>query len=316
MRIVGVFNRDGGSLKSMDADAFAARAAEVFAAQGHTLDVHVVSGAQVSAALESAGAAGEVLLAAGGDGTISAAARVAYKRGIPLGVLPAGTMNLFARSLGIPLGLDAAVAALADGAIATVDIATANGKPFVHQFSVGIHPKLVRLRDRLAYRSRIGKMLASGRASLSVVFNPPSFVAEISTSRGVESWRLAGISISNNPLDEGHLPLADRLDRGVLGIYLLKPLTMGTTLSLAFGLARGKFRSLPEVIDREAREATIRFPRKKAGALAVIDGELMTLPDRVELKIRPGALKVLAPRPAGPATSEPVAGVPVAEPPA
>jgi diacylglycerol kinase family enzyme len=314
MRIVGVFNRDGGSLKTMDADAFAARAVDVFGAQGHELDVRVVRGAEVSAALDKAGEAGEALLAAGGDGTVSSAARVAYKRGIPLGVLPAGTMNLFARSLGIPPALDAALTALAAGAIETVDIATANGKPFVHQFSVGIHPKLVRLRDRLAYRSRVGKMLASGRASMGVLFNPPNFVAEVSTSRGVESWRLAGISISNNPLDEGHLPLADRLDRGVLGIYLLKPLTAGTAMSLAFGLVRGKFRSLPEVIDREAREATIRFPRKKAGALAVMDGELMKLPDRIDLKIQPGALKVLVPRPMGPATSEPVTGVPTAEP--
>ena len=271
------------------------------------------AGAEVAGALEKAAEAGEVLLAAGGDGTISSAARLAYARGIPLAVLPTGTMNLFARSLGIPLTLDAALAALASGTIETVDIATANGKPFVHQFSVGIHPKLVRLRDRLTYRSRIGKMLASGRASLGVVFNPPNFLAEVATPRGVESWRLAGISVSNNPLDEGHLPLPDRLDRGVLGIYLLKPMTMEAALSLAFGLLRGRFRSLPQVIDREVKEATLRFPRKKAGALAVMDGELMTLPDRVELKIRPGALKVLVPRPAGPATSEPASGTLIAD---
>lgn len=297
MQIQGVFNRDGGSLKTIDVEAFAARAREVFETHGHELVVHVVSGAEIAGALEAAAARGEALLAAGGDGTVSSAARVAYARGIPLGVLPAGTMNLFARSLGLPLGLDAAVEALAGGAVEAVDIATANGKPFVHQFSVGIHPKLVRLRDRLSYRSRIGKMLASGRASLGVVFNPPNFLAEVSTPRGPERWRLAGISISNNPLDEGHLPLADRLDRGVLGIYLLKPLTMGTALDLAFGMLRGKFRSLPEVVDREAKEATIRFPHKKDGALAVMDGELMTLPDRIDLKIRPGALKVIVPRP-------------------
>ena len=62
----------------------------------------------------SAAEAGEhVLMAGGGDGTISAAADVAWKARVPLAVLPAGTMNLFARALKIPLELNAALESLA-----------------------------------------------------------------------------------------------------------------------------------------------------------------------------------------------------------
>jgi len=295
MNIIGVLNRDGGTFRTTDMEAFATTATEVFAAAGHSFEPRIVAGDELLEALRAAAAEAEVLLAGGGDGTISAAASIAYERGIPLAVLPAGTMNLFARSLGIPLNLEAALAALAGGDVQAVDIATANGRPFVHQFSVGLHPKLVKLRESLPYKNRIGKMLASTRAAISAVVRPPNFTAELTTKRGIERRRTAGISISNNPFDEGHLPLADTLDRGLLGIYVMKPLTPRSALGLGWGLLRGKFKSLPQIVDREAREVVIRFPRKKHDALAVIDGELIKLDRQVDLKIHPGALKVLVP---------------------
>src|SRR6185369_688327 len=103
MHVIGVFNRDGGTFKTTDMDQFAARAREVFAAHGHELEPRVVDGRSLIDELERA---------AGGDGTVSAAAGIAYKYGIPLGVIPAGTMNLFARSLGLPLRLEQALEAL------------------------------------------------------------------------------------------------------------------------------------------------------------------------------------------------------------
>ena len=296
MRTIGVFNRDGGTFKTTDMDAFATRAVEIYAAAGHDLETRVVEGKNLIGELTRAAESAEILLAGGGDGTISAAAAIAYKRGIPLAVLPAGTMNLFARSLSIPLKLEDALAALAAGEVKQVDIATANGRPFIHQCSAGIHAKLVKLRQGLRYRSRVGKMLASTRAAFGAILNPPIFTVDVLTRGRLERRSIAGLAVSNNPLDEGHLPLADRLDRGVLGIYLVPPLTLPVMLRLAWGILRGRFRSLPEIIDREVREATIFFPRRKSGSLAVIDGELMTLSDRLDLKIHPGALSVVVPR--------------------
>jgi diacylglycerol kinase family enzyme len=300
MQVVGVFNRDGGTFRTTDMAAFAERAHSIFGEHGHVLDARVVEGASLLAELERAAGEAEMLLVGGGDGTVSAAAGVAFRSGVPLAVLPAGTMNLFARSLGVPLNLEQALAALAAGTVDAVDIATANGRPFVHQFSVGIHPKLVRLRQSLAYKSRIGKMLASARAALAAVARPPNFTAEIVTERGLERRRMAGLSVSNNPFEEGHLPRADALDRGVLGIYVVKPLSPWVLVKLAFGLLRGRFKSLPDVVDREAKAATVRFPRRKSGAVAVLDGELIALADRVDLKLHPRALKVVLPAPVAP----------------
>jgi diacylglycerol kinase family enzyme len=285
-------------------DAFAERAVEIFAAQGHELDARIVTGDALIDALKTAAGEGEMLLAGGGDGTISAAAGIAYKQGIPLGVLPAGTMNLFARSLNMPLNLEQALEAVASGEIKAVDIATANGRPFVHQFSVGIHAKLVKLREALTYNSRIGKMMASTRAFASAIANAPSFHADVVTKRGVERRKASGISVSNNPL-EGALPRAHELNAGVLGIYILAPLTPGLVAKLCWATLRGQWKALPEVSDREAREITLRFPRRKTGAVAVIDGELVKLAETVELKVHPGALQVVMPKLAEAATTEP-----------
>jgi diacylglycerol kinase family enzyme len=222
---------------------------------------------------------------------------------VPLGVLPAGTMNLFARSLQIPLNLERALEAVAGGKIQPADIATANGRPFIHQFSVGIHAKLVKLRETLSYNSRIGKMAASVRAFTSAVANAPSFQADVVTKRGVERRATSGISVSNNPL-EGPLPHAPSLDAGVLGIYIIAPLTPAIVARLCLATLRGQWKALPEISDREAKEITLRFPSRKRGAAAVIDGELMKLSDTVELKIHPGALQVMMPKAAAPASDE------------
>ena len=103
----------------------------------------------------------DVVLAGGGDGTVSAAAAALMGKKKALAILPAGTMNLFARGLGIPLSLDAAVEAFADGEVRPVDMASANGRPFVHQFSIGMHAKMVGVRDKMEFGSRLGKMRAS-----------------------------------------------------------------------------------------------------------------------------------------------------------
>ena len=305
LRYVGVFNRHGGTFRTMDLDAFCAEAKTIFAAHGHELECRVVDGKDVVDALTMAAEKGttDALLAGGGDGTISSAAEIASAQGTPLAILPAGTMNLFARALHIPLNLNEALVALASGDLAAVDLATANGKPFVHQFGVGIHARLVRIRESMTYRSRIGKMAASLRAVASAIFNPPVFDAEIRTRQGVEKRRVSGIAVSNNPVGEGHIPHADSLDQGVLGVYVARPMGSFALAMLALGVLIGRWKAHPQVFEKEVEEVMLRFPRRKKSAQAVIDGELIELETEVTLRIRPGALKVIVPRAAADAAA-------------
>jgi diacylglycerol kinase family enzyme len=280
----------------MDLDAFRAEAEATFARHGHQLECRTVAGREVEATLREAATSQGVdaIMAGGGDGTISAAAAIAYETGTPLAVLPAGTMNLFARALKVPLVLSEALKAIAGGEIGAVDIATANGRPFVHQFGVGIHARLVRIRENMSYGSRIGKMLASLRAISAAAIDPPQFDAEFHTRSGSDRSRVSGIAISNNRLGEGQIH-AERLDGGVLGVYVAAPVSTSELLKLAVDLFMGTWRASPMVSEKEVAEVTLHFPRRKRGAHAVIDGELIKLDKSVTLKIHPGGLKVVVP---------------------
>ena len=175
MRFIAVLNRDGGTLRTIDLDAFSSRMTETLEQAGHSIDVECVAGHDIKAALAKAATSrADIVLAGGGDGTISAAAAALMGKKKALAILPAGTMNLFARGLGIPQSLDAAVQSFAHGEVKPIDMASANGRPFVHQFSVGMHAKMVGVRDKMEFASRLGKMRASIRAALATMLDPPA----------------------------------------------------------------------------------------------------------------------------------------------
>lgn len=298
MRVAAILNRDGGTLRTLDVEALAHRAAEIFAESGHTLDVHIVSADRVEATLRRAADDDQIeaIMAGGGDGTISSAAAIAFACGKPLAVLPAGTMNLFARALHLPLDLEGAMRALANGEVGRVDIATANGRTFVHQFGVGIHARLVRIREGMTYGSRAGKMFASLRAIGAAAVNPPRFEVELESNGKSVKRTVSGIAVSNNPLDNGVIPVAERLDSGLLGVYLAGTMTTAELLSLAFDVVTGRWRDNPQVSEAEVRRIAMIFPQKKRNAFAVIDGELVRLDRRVELVLHRKGLPVLLPK--------------------
>jgi diacylglycerol kinase (ATP) len=101
----------------------------------------------------------DVLIAGGGDGTLGAAARLLAHRDIALGLLPLGTTNNFARTVGIPLDLDGSVAVLADGKVIDVDLGLAGDLRFANHVGIGLSAdvmlktprRLKRVTGRLAY---------------------------------------------------------------------------------------------------------------------------------------------------------------------
>lgn len=297
MRAVAVLNRDGGTFKTTDMQAYCGALQDAFAAEGRDLDCRPTRGENIVGALEEAAADDrcDVLIAGGGDGTVSAATAIAWKSGKTLGILPAGTMNMFARALGLPLDLVEAAGALARAEESACDIATANGRPFVHQFSVGMQPRIIRDRNNFEYYSRFGKMLAGLRATLATFHRPPSFPAAITFGEQSTNGRYSLIIVSNNIYGEGHLPYADDLTGGVLGLGLAEPLKSHQNLQLIADFLVGNWRQNPDFDMHPADEVTLVFPKLKRNARATVDGELVPLEREVTLKIHPGALKVLKP---------------------
>ena len=307
MHFVAIFNQDGGTFRTLDIVAFIGDAERIFAAAGHTIECRPVRGDKLPEAIAACvnDPAIDVLIAGGGDGTISTAAGACFENGKPLAALPAGTMNLFARSLGMPLDMLEALAAIAAGELTTVDIATANGRPFVHQYSVGMHSRLVRIRNGLEYSSRLGKIVASIRAVGEALRRPLRFDAVIRTGTRIETRRATAISVSNNPLSEGHVPYAEIINGGVLGVYVVRPMSGPALARLLLGLVFGNWKQHPLVTETEVKEVTLSFPRRKSSARAVIDGELVPLPAEVQISIHPRCLRVI--RPASVAAEPPIA---------
>lgn len=297
MKLKAVFNRDGGTFKTTDMDAYCARADEIFRAAGHDISFDVVAGRDVVERLEaSAREEGlDALIAGGGDGTISAAAGIAWKAGIPLGVVPAGTMNLFARSLKLPLDIHAVLDTLSEGRVQSVDIATVNDRPFVHQFSAGLHARMVRMRNAMDFASRLGKMRASTRAALGVMLRPSRFevIFDIDHDGRNEHRVVSAISVSNNPFGENPLFFADDLTSGKLGVYLADPLKPVGVAKLALDILRGRLKDNEAVNATTAERVRLHFPKRRHGALCVVDGELLRMPRDVEIRAHPGELKVL-----------------------
>ncbi len=101
---------------------------------------------------EAIGRGPDLLVAGGGDGTISTAARLLAHRDIALGLLPLGTTNNFARTVGVPLTLDDAVATLADGKVIDVDLGLAGATAFTNHVGVGLSADLMLSAPRLLKR--------------------------------------------------------------------------------------------------------------------------------------------------------------------
>lgn len=299
MRFCAILNTDGGTFKTLDTDAFCRRIVELFAARGHELDCRPIAGRELERALDEAFADPryDVVIAGGGDGTISAAAKRAWESGKPFGLLPAGTMNLFARTLKIPLDLDEAAEALAAGHIGRSDIASANGRPFLHQFSIGFHREMVAQRNKQPFESRLGKIKASIVAALEVIRRPPSLPVRVRVDGRTLEERVSSLAVSNNPYGEGHMPYADDVNSGLLGIYYARPATAGANARMLADLTLGVWRNNPDIHELSGREVRLSLRGRKKRLKAVLDGELVEYNGPVEIKMHPGALPLIRPTP-------------------
>lgn len=297
MKFAAVLNRDGGTLRTTDLDAFRDRIHLALKKGGHSVDIDVVTGSDIVEALDNVSSRRgvDVVLAGGGDGTISAAAARLMGKKKALAILPAGTMNLFARGLGIPQTLDGALQSFADGEVVAVDIATANGRPFVHQFSIGMHARMVQLRQRMEFGSRLGKIRASAKAAWATINNPPAMAVTLTVGEAEIMARTTGIGVTNNLFGEGHLPFADNPAGGVLGIYVTMARQRTELVKFFFNMARGKWRDNEHVEIHQTNRAVLKINSSRKWR-AVIDGELTDLDRETTIEIHPGALNVLVPR--------------------
>lgn len=235
------------------------------------------------------------VLVSGGDGTIAAAAQVLMDTPLELAVLPGGTLNHFARDLGIPTDPVAALETAVHGRVSAVDVATVNGRPFLNTFSAGAYVHFVRVREYL--EQSFGYRIASAIAAMRILLQLRSIVVEmeINGQRRIYRTPLVFIGVGERELQAPLL--GNRVPQGKRGLHVLvvRGRSRARLLALALNaVARGVKEAAqnPELESFIVERCTLR--RKHHGHVA-IDGELVKLDGELEFTLHRDALKVVVP---------------------
>ena len=182
-----------------------------------------------------------MIVVGGGDGTLNAAATLLVGSEIALGVLPSGTFNHFAKDLHVPLDLEKAVTAIADGHVAQVDVGAVNDRFFLNNASLGIYPKLVQTRDLQQQWLGRGKWPAFAWATLAVLRRYPFVEVLLDIDGKSLARRTPFVFVGNNRYEMEGFRIGERarLDSGELSLYVANRTgTPGTCSIGTAGLVR------------------------------------------------------------------------------
>jgi len=235
----------------------------------------------------------DLVVVGGGDGTINAAALGVIQAGLPLGILPLGTANDLARTLGIAPDLDAAAGVIAEGHTRRIDLGLVNGEPFFNVASVGLSAELAQQLTRDIKR-RFGR-LGYGLVALRVMSQARPFSAVISSGTGSVRVRTLQIAVGNGRYYGGGNAVEKdaAIDDQQLDLYSLEVKRAWKLALMARSFRHGEHGAWEEVRAIRAKEFEIRTRRPHP---INADGEIVTRTP-AQFTIRPRAVTVFAPAP-------------------
>jgi len=243
----------------------------------------------------------DLIILCGGDGTIASGAMAVVECGLPLGIIPLGTANDLARTLGIPMDLTQAAEVILAGNTRVIDLGTVNGYAFFNVASIGLsadlaqglHPKLKKRFGRFGYALAAAKVLLKARP----------FTATIREKGEVTKVKTFQIAVGNGRHYGGGnvIEASAEIDDGHLDLYSLE---LNTVWKLA-GMLRS-FRSGTHGAWNEVRTARcVEFDIETRKPMPVnTDGEIVTSTP-AKFLVHPGAITVFAPPPLRVAAPEP-----------
>ena len=239
-----------------------------------------------------------IVVAAGGDGTINCAAQAALAHDCPIGLIPQGTFNLFARQLGMPLDPAAATRALLRGAPEAQQVGLVNQRVFLVNASVGLYPKL--LADREVAKKKLGRrrVVAMLAALKSMLEWRLQLVLDAEIDGDSMRLRTASIFVCNNRLQLQRLGIApevvEKVGAGQLACLLVPRMGVWAKLRMLAGAAFGKLGE-----DRELRSLPLRSlgcASRSARRLKVAtDGEVQWMELPLRFTVAPRPLHVMLP---------------------
>ena len=292
--IVVLLNRGGGAVAADP--KIGDKVARALKDAGLDVEIELVGGGDCAVRCKAIAERGdEMLVVGGGDGTISAAASALVGTEALLGILPLGTLNHFARDLGIPTKLEDAAKLIAEHPERRVDVAEMNDRIFINNSAIGLYPLLV--IDRDSQRRRLGRPKAVAMAIATVRtlvrFGPQRLTLAGNDRKGVVDTPL--LFVGNNEY-RTDLPAAgkrDSLEDGKLCVMVMRKKTRRSFIAASVRALLN--RSRPDDMVRVEDVERLRVSSRKHMLAVSLDGEVVRAETPLEYKIRPKALRVIAP---------------------
>jgi len=278
-------------------EAMPDRLSELFAQAGSPVSIVLLGfGTDAAHAVRSAVQTGATaVVAAGGDGTVRSVAAGLVGSRTPLGVLPLGTLNHFAKDLGIPLDLERAVETIVARHELSVDVGEVNDRVFVNNSSIGIYPDIVAAREDLR-RQGYRKWTAFALATARILRQSRGMRVRIETGTFSKTVVTPFLFVGNNEYQVEGIGLGSRvrLDAGRLYAYLaprLRGPDLPRLLAMAIAGRALDNRALESfaTVDLEVETTAMRRIRVS------LDGELTSMTSPLRYSVRPGALHVIVP---------------------
>ena len=298
MRALVLINDSPATITRIDADADPAKHVRAMMENaGMTADVRLIEPQRVTDEARRASQSNQfdAIIAGGGDGTVNAVASALVGSNVALGVLPLGTRNHFARSLGLPLTLPEACAAIAQASVRTIDAGEVNGHVFVNNASVGLYPHVVGEREQLQRRRFNNRWLAMLLAIVSVMRRFPTLRVRIVTDHQTIYRDTPFVFVGNNRYESQLFAVGNRkrLDAGELGLYFTRRVGRFGLVRLALRTMLGRLEQDRDFEATSAKEFWLETGRRAVPVAT--DGELRRLAPPLHFRTRPGELRVLAP---------------------
>jgi diacylglycerol kinase family enzyme len=288
-RVLVLLNARAGTLIDAGTDDIVALIEATLKPRCDSVDIRLLQPRDLARAI-SAAALGpqDTVIVGGGDGSVSAAVAAFAGGEKLLGVLPLGTMNLFARDLGMPSDVREAVAALATVTPRRIDLAELNGRPFHTLSGLGFFSQMARAREEVRGHP-LGRFVGLVLAWFRALRRTEPFTIDIVLEGRRERVNALAVLVTNNRFGDDWRRA--RLDEGILEMHLVEDRGTLTKLKASAALLTGSWRTEQEIRSIVASDLTISSRRRRASAST--DGELGR--ERVPLRYRmlPGALTVL-----------------------
>ncbi len=237
-----------------------------------------------------------MVLAGGGDGTISTVASVLSGTETLLGVLPCGTFNYFARLLGIPLDTEAAVRACIDGEIKRVPLGEVNGRVFLNNASMGLYPALLRQREESYKRWGRSQFIAYISAAWGLIRPRSHLEIDMLVEGKQKRFSTPLIFAASNPHQvEGFgMPGATCIAQHKLAFYVLPPVGRLGLLRLGWRMIRRKLTPAKDFQLLCSDEAHVHTRRRSI--TVAYDGEFERMNTPLTFRLKTDAIRVMVPR--------------------